>query len=351
MNTDFASNYVMAKARALWGKRLTNDNYQDMLSCRSVEELAEYLKGIPGYAEIFEGIPVENLHRQQLEALLKNGLYKKYMTVCHFHKEIGNSFYKFYIYKNDVDELIKIVALLSSDSMDKYIFSMPVYNDETSLLNLYDIANVRTPQELITATEKTPYCDTLKKIYALNPLGNHILTAEVEFKKFLGDELEIILKKYRNKDGAADLRSFFATDCDIYFLNSVYRMQRFSAMPKSYVIPVSLYKQTNITKKQRLALFAAVDENEFLDTLRKTKYEKLADDTAHLDSLARASDIYKYNIFKKKLRYSTDPCVIMYSYLMLAQYEISNIIHIIEGIRYSLPTEKIRELLLMADCK
>ena len=48
----------------------------------------------------------------------------------------------------------------------------------------------------------------------------------------------------------------------------------------------------------------------------------------------------------KKLRFSTDPSVVLFCYIFLAENELTNLTHIIEGVRYHLPPEKIAPLLV-----
>ena len=39
MGNSQASNAILAKARAMYGRRLTGHNYQDLLNCRDLPEL------------------------------------------------------------------------------------------------------------------------------------------------------------------------------------------------------------------------------------------------------------------------------------------------------------------------
>lgn len=50
MTVSSAANAVLAKARAMYGKRLTAQNYTDLLACRTVNEAAAYLKAHTAYA-------------------------------------------------------------------------------------------------------------------------------------------------------------------------------------------------------------------------------------------------------------------------------------------------------------
>lgn len=45
------------------------------------------------------------------------------------------------------------------------------------------------------------------------------------------------------------------------------------------------------------------------------------------------------------IRYSINPPVVMLSYILLTEIELSNIINIIEGIRYKLPKDEIKKML------
>ena len=54
MAVSYADNAVKAKAHAMYGKRLTKENYNDMLNCKSLVELANYLKTRTYYRSDFE---------------------------------------------------------------------------------------------------------------------------------------------------------------------------------------------------------------------------------------------------------------------------------------------------------
>ncbi len=44
MLASLSSNAVSAKARGMHGKRLTNNNFMDLLNCKTVHDVAYYLK-------------------------------------------------------------------------------------------------------------------------------------------------------------------------------------------------------------------------------------------------------------------------------------------------------------------
>ena len=58
----YASNAVLSKARAMYGKGIKEKNYSDLLACRSIPDVASYLKRKTSYSDVLSGINENNLH-------------------------------------------------------------------------------------------------------------------------------------------------------------------------------------------------------------------------------------------------------------------------------------------------
>ena len=65
-----SANAISAKARAIYGRRLTAADYQELTRQRTVSDVAAYLKANPGYGAYLAGIDEMQIHRGQLELLL-----------------------------------------------------------------------------------------------------------------------------------------------------------------------------------------------------------------------------------------------------------------------------------------
>ena len=75
MSVSYADNAVLAKAHAMYGKRITKENYNDMLNCRSLGELVNYLKTRTCFSSDFDALPT-NIDSAQIEEILKMSLLK-----------------------------------------------------------------------------------------------------------------------------------------------------------------------------------------------------------------------------------------------------------------------------------
>ena len=64
------------------------------------------------------------------------------------------------------------------------------------------------------------------------------------------------------------------------------------------------------------------------------------------DYLEGATQKMMYKKFVRGIRYYTSPTAVMFSYIFLVTNEVQNIIHIVEGIKYDIPPEKINAFLI-----
>lgn len=54
MLSSMSSNAILAKARTMYGRRLTDKDYEDLLACKTVPEVANYLKNETVYSKFFQ---------------------------------------------------------------------------------------------------------------------------------------------------------------------------------------------------------------------------------------------------------------------------------------------------------
>ena len=78
----YSSNVILAKARAMYGRRLTRTNYRELLECRSVSEVAAYLKNQTSYGTVLAGVNENDIHRGQLEVRLRQKLFEDNSALC-----------------------------------------------------------------------------------------------------------------------------------------------------------------------------------------------------------------------------------------------------------------------------
>ena len=100
----YSSNVILAKARAMYGRRLTRANYRELLECRTVGEVASYLKNQTSYGSILAGINESDIHRGQLEIRLRQKLFEDNSALCRYEVTIGEHFANYLISRGEIEQ-------------------------------------------------------------------------------------------------------------------------------------------------------------------------------------------------------------------------------------------------------
>ena len=98
-----ASNAVLAKARALYGRRLRAEDYRRLADCRTMTELANELKALPLYAHTLAEVNPTYARRAQLENLLRQSQYERFDSLCRYDRSAGSSVYQYLTLCCEVD--------------------------------------------------------------------------------------------------------------------------------------------------------------------------------------------------------------------------------------------------------
>ena len=71
------ANAIAAKVRSLHGEQLDERDYAELLSRRNVPEIAAYLKNETHYKYALRDVRENNVHRGQLEDLLRKDVFRE----------------------------------------------------------------------------------------------------------------------------------------------------------------------------------------------------------------------------------------------------------------------------------
>lgn len=340
---DYKLNAIMAKARAMYGKRLTLQDYSALCACRSTGEIVSYLRSKTGYADAFENTVTAGIEEGYAEFLIKKLAYNRFATLCRYEMSFGEELHNYFIVKEEVSQILSCIKSILLKNTDKYVMSVPAFYTKSLSLDAYDLMNTKTVPELIEALDSTAYKPLIEKCYASSA-------------DYLGYECEILnyfyefeYKLISKKSGRANRELFelLSTKADTQFIDKLYRAKKyFSETSQSSVKSLAPVHLTSLSQKQIKSLLGAKDEKELLTVLKGTKYKAYAEKIGKADYAEQAIQEENYKMYKHMLRFSTDPNVAMFCFMFLENIEIENIVHIIEGVKYRISPEEIKSLLI-----
>lgn len=344
-----ASNAALAKARAMYGDRLTPEDYRRLAACRSIPQLAAELKNLPAYTAALEPVSAPTARRAQLEALLRQAVYGRCDSLFRYELSAGQQVYGYFTVSCEVDEIITCLRCLDAGRPGDYLFKLPDYLRHRCTVDLYALAHVTDAKSLLAALAGTPYRQVLAPLADV-PAGRKLLVYA-----------EPLLEDYRHKafvalapqkSGSAPgrapgLRDYIEMECDAAALSNAGRLLRVHAEPRWYA---QLVRRdcTALKPAEWQALLAAPDYPAYLAALHKTVYGRMLDQCRY-STLKEGLQKCRYNWCRKWLRFSTDPALVMLCYVYLIRCEVTNLEHIIEGVHYGMPADELYGMLIGCD--
>ncbi len=339
------ANAVLALSRAFYGKRLRAADYDALCGCRSLGEFAACLKSHTDYAEILSvpGIPTT---AEALEELVSKRQFEHFASICRYELAIGNRFYQFFLLKNEIEQILRCTVSLLSGNNDIYLLQMNPFLDKHVRIDLFALGRANSLQEVLTALKRTPY----ERVYrsCLSSPRLSYLTFELAFQSYFETAVKALVKDCFDGKERKALNELICASFDVKLISSTERALRsykdvlpISEVPLQSMVTMSRFSEREIV---RFGKFDSADA--FLRSLEHSCYK----DWFSLQSsrsLEQQLSAGLTALCKKQIRFSVYPGVVMFCYLLLAQVQTENLIRIIEGIRFQIPPQVLRDGLIV----
>lgn len=344
MLSGYASNAVLSKARAMYGKRLTSKDYNELLNCDSVTDVALYLKYKTNYAEILSDLNESDIHRGQLENLLRKKIFNDFEKLERFELSIGEDLAQYIIIRTEIEQIVHVLIFLISNKTEKYIYTMPEFFNKHTSVDLPAFSKVKSYDDFLDVLKGSVYYKLLKNYKPLENEPINLNKIENVLYTYLYKRIFEMIKSYKNARVEKELNEMFNLFVDLHNFVRVLRLKKFyKASPEliyDSILPFGLFKRKHIE-----GFVHAKNSDEVISIMRSTWLSGKMRDIRY-NYVDEIPDIMRYRKSRHNIRYSTKPPVVMISYVFLTEIELANIINIIEGVRYKLPPEKIDELLI-----
>ncbi len=339
---------VMTKSRAKYGKRLTEQNYRELLNLSSVDEIAGYLKTQTHYASALGAVQEKVIHRGYLEKLLRGKIFADFANLCHFEKSVGEHLFEYIVLRGDISQLLQFIRYYNAGHPEEYLFDLPIFFNRHTQIDLIALSKVKSFDELLQIFSASPLA---KVIAGFRPVSGYEIdysALEAALNKYLFAFATEMLKKYSFKKAADELKALFATQAELENLRIIYRSKKYFHLSKEMLSALLIPQSNHFTKRQTREMIDAEEIKSIDEILLKSYYHKFLRATAptYIDEyIGRVL----YKTCRKYMRFSSDPAVVMVSCIYLFELEIEDITSIIEGVRYKMPPEQIRRRLLAFD--
>lgn len=342
MFSEYSSNVILAKTRAMYGKRLKHSDYDTLLNCKSVFEIASYLKNNTSYSKTLALTNESEVHRGDLEFILKNKSLTDLASLLRYEKASGDAFSDYIVAKIEIEQIINTLMRISSSGETFLPRNLPPLFDKHSKIKLSTLTHARTYDEFLMAIRNSSYKKLFKDI---KPDENGCLNlSQIEYilYNYLYKILFSSIESTSNATAKNQLNDIFRTY--INFRNFVRIVRNKRNKNKSYDFMIMDFG--SLSKKHLDKMIKAASEKEAFEIMASIPQGRFLNkiEYGYVDQIPF---IVRHKMCIHEIHSSVSTAVVLMSYIFLMENELSNIIKIIEGIRYSLPKSEISKLLIL----
>ena len=346
----FSDNSVIAKTRTMYGNMLKSKQYEDLIMCKSVPDIAAYLKNHTTYSTILSNVNEVTIHRGQLEVFLKKQAFENYSKIYHYLNNNENDMFKMIIEEFEILEILRMILLLKANNPSEFIVSLPGFLISKCHVNLLKLAKVRSFDDLLTCLNNTHYYKVLFKHKPTHeePKINYISCEHSMYNHFFKRLYSMINHKAK-KSERIELNHLIGTRLDILNICNIYREKvLFKSNPEQIKRRIFPFFRSLTKDKIEEAITSSDSDqlNKLMQNLFANNYEINKISETEVYYIENYASRLKNKLCKHYLHLSNNVSTVFYAFYVLSQIEISNLIYIIEGIRYKVSPNEIKNLLI-----
>lgn len=335
---------LAGKTRAMVGKLITSEQYRDLIRQKSIQDVVAYLKMNTPYRDALAGLNERDFHRVPFENALRKSLMEDYRKVFCFSNGAVKEFLKVVYLRHEVESVKRLFRVLEMEKTTTLVEDSLFFLKKYNTLNLAQLTKSRTSQEFIANLQGTIYYSVLRPFLSDDKSHNlfHIeMTLDMYYMNL------VLAKKKKLLQGldASVVERAIGTEVDVLNLLWIFRGRMIYNLDRSLILSYLIPHGYKITRELAYELADTRDEAAFRQLVSRTKYAELFLPGKHnfFELNFHESMFRMHRSFLRKYGFSIAGAL---ACLHLKEYEISNIISILEGIRYHLPAEAIAEYII-----
>ncbi len=262
---------LATKAKAIYGRRIGRQDLERIAAMRSVGDVLDQLRQLPGWSRAAEHLPQDALlTRATLESALREQIRQEYLSLLAFVPQKDRQIMEFPIVRAVMDEILAALRHLHA-SIYKEVEPLPPAFMSHTKVNVQALRRCTTYDGLVEATQGCIYHDALERLRspdgALPDYGvTEALLGGVYYRYLQG----IIRRKYEG-EVRRTLEKSVGSQVDMLNLMHILRMKRYFPQEDNY-LPVLLPYHYKLKPQMIHAMCAAPNAEAVLELAQQTPY-------------------------------------------------------------------------------
>lgn len=338
----FKYSHLTAKIRAMLGKMLTVDDFEHMMHLNSVTDVAGYLKKNTYYHTYFENIDDNEIHRGELEVLLYRALITDALKIAKFLKGNEKTIYRFVYRKQEIEDLKKMLRALETGKELSSLNRKALFVSRYSKIDFNVSLRATNVRELVETLKDTNFYPILKPLL-INDHKIDLFAAEQSLDLYYYRQLRAQIDKITSGQDTRIMNMAYGLDVDYRNMMWIYRAKKFYKVQKELIYTYLIPDGYRLKRDMLVDMVEATTAEEVVSMLKHGPYGDIIDfDLDHW-----GNSFYAYYGYKQRMNMRLLPGTIapIVGYIFIKEIEVLNLTTVIEGIRYKVEPDEIKEYL------
>lgn len=332
---------LFAKVQVMKRGLLKAEDYDNLISKSSVYEIASYLNNNTGYSSVLNKVNISDVHRGQLERLLRKSREESFVKLTNFISGNDKRFINLYVMQSETrliksalrriagKDIVKVNTDASLNHEGKYSFDAE---------KLMKAENIRAFKEAIA---DAPFYDLIEPFLTENPDAFKIEMLLDEY--FFKTQWKAIGKLIGKADKVTVERAF-GSNIDMINIMWILRAKKYLNLSNELIIAHIIPVHYRLKKDKIFEMIYAPDGETAQKILQDTAYKHITFESEFpMENIQRETMV---RILKSLARSHPFSILSVVCYIYMKDIEISNIIAVVESIRYNVNKDEIKKYLI-----
>lgn len=329
---------LTTKIRGMQSRFLRDADFRSLVELASVPQAVSYLKQKPSYQPIFGQEDENELHRGQIERMLRRSIYRDFTKLYRFSNLRQRQFLDLYFKRYEV-AIIKECLTNLFDHRDTQL-DLSEFEDffhRHSKLRLAQMSSAASVDEFVESMRGTDYFLPFSRLAQTEAttLFDYEMALDLYYFKEIWNQKD---KLYSGTD-LEGLTRAYGSKFDMLNLQWIYRSKAFYHMPPAEIYALLIPVRYRISQKQISALVEAEDLNAFEHLIAGTYYARRYRDFS-VDTLESMYAPIMKEVLSGESRRNPYSVSTIYSYLYHKEHEVNRIIIALECVRYRIAPDE-----------
>lgn len=344
----FASNSVVAKARAVFGRSLTNEDYSQLVSKENVADVCAYLKQTPRYSKALAAVNPQSVHRAQLEALVQKSVFEIFESFHRFDYTESKGFFNYIVSELEIEQILLALQNAASGSSVDFVAKLPTFLLEHSKVDLTALGQAQSLPDALERLRGTGYEKIIGDLILSGAETGRFNISECERRLYNRYYLKMLKAVEHDYKGAErkELKRAVLRAVDMENVVTLYRYARIFGTSAENIPEKLLSFKYRLSAEVVERLVEQRDVVKIASELASVGYGINGEIPPTVEQLAERISL---DFMKKTLRLSQSSSVVYFALIQCLAAELKNVKTIIEGIRYGMKGSDILDMLVMSN--